>query len=66
LIIFTLSDPSEKSLSFLNKVFGKDIMSEKDRRVAMFNLNPPTEKSIEKVLKMIAHNENIAVSDKEF
>ena len=54
LIIFTLSDNTEKSQSFQAKVFSREIMSQKGKALVVFNLNPPTERNIEKVLKNIS------------
>lgn len=41
-------------------------MQEKDRRVLVLNLNPPTEKSIMNVMQRIAVNENIRMPDRDF
>ncbi|CDW87611.1 cell cycle checkpoint protein rad17-like [Stylonychia lemnae] len=59
LIIFTLSEQQERSMSFIVKIFGKEIVQQKDKAVAFFNLNPPTEKGMDKLLKNIAFSENL-------
>lgn len=52
-------------MSFITKIFGKDIVQQKEKSVAFFNLNPPTEKGMDKLLKNIAFYENLnQISDR--
>lgn len=59
LLIFTLSDSNEKSPSFLNRIFSREIMLQKGKALQFLTLNPPTEKAIEKTLRNIIDAEEI-------
>lgn len=65
LIIFTLSDSQEKTPSFHAKVFSREILSQKGKKLVVLNLNPPTERNIEKVLKNISICEELTISDNQ-
>jgi hypothetical protein len=65
LLIFTLSDSQERIPSFINKILCKEIMALKGSTVQVFNLNPPTEKAIDKVLKQIAEGEELCMPDSQ-
>ena len=67
LIIFTFSDPNEITKPFLNKLFSRRIMQDHQTTgfVKILQLNPPTDKEIEKVLHQIINREggsNIAIN----
>lgn len=59
MVVFTFSDPNERSNSFLNKIFSKRILEEKNQSVHVVNINPPTEAKLQKVLKTIVDNEKV-------
>jgi hypothetical protein len=61
LLIFTLSDSQERVPSFINKILSKDILSQKGQSVQTFSLNPPTEKSLDKILRKIAEAEELCM-----
>ena len=57
LMIFTFSDPSEKSQTFFNKIFNKAIQNSPWFKTLA--LNPPIDKDIDRVLKGIISVEGI-------
>lgn len=63
LLIFTLSDGQDRLPTFHAKLFSKDILSLKGTALIHFNLNPPTERSIDKVLRTIAESEELCLSE---
>jgi hypothetical protein len=66
LLVFTFSDSNERSNGFLNRIFSKNVMAQKDGAVKILNLNPPTEQQIDKILKQILEAESILhISDEK-
>ena len=57
LIILTLSDPAERSNSFLNKMFFAS--NQKHPKFRTMLLNPPTDALIDKVLRQIVREEGV-------
>lgn len=59
LLIFTFSDPNEVTKQFLNKLFSRKIMTDYFLQgyIKFLQLNPPTDKEIEKVLYNIINRE---------
>ena len=63
LVIFTLSDSQERLSTFHSKLFARDLLQLRNESFFVFNINPPTEKSIDRVLKTIAEGEELCMSD---
>ena len=63
LLIFVLSDPQDRLPSFHAKLLSRDIYQQKGSTIMHLNLNPPTEKSIDKVLRTIAEGEELYMTD---
>ena len=58
LIILTLSDPAERSKSFLNRMFDASTV-QRHPKFKLLQLNPPTDALIDKVLKNIVKSEGV-------
>ena len=65
LIVFTLSDSQERVPTFIGKILSKEIMAQKGSSVFVFNLNAPTERSIDKMLKTVAEGEQLCLADQQ-
>ena len=65
LLIFSLSDPQDRLTSFHAKLFTRDLLSLKGSSLVHLNLNPPTEKSIDKILRQVAESEDLLMSDQQ-
>ncbi len=63
LIIFTLSDSQDRLSSFHSKLFVREILQLRGESFFVLNLNAPTEKSIDKVLKIVAEGEELCMGD---
>ena len=65
LLVFTVSDPLERSLTFLNKIFSQKIMQQKENLLSLFSINPPTEKNIDFILRRIANKEGLCLREED-
>jgi DNA polymerase III delta prime subunit len=49
--------------TFHSKLFVREILQQRNESFFVLNLNAPTEKSIDKVLKIVAEGEELCMSD---